>query len=189
MPRPVPRPARSDPDASVGSGHPTPTLSTVQIPANWWWRDDVSEPGECAIFDMDGVLSDATGRQHFLTWPRRDWDAFFAAAGSDAVFADTVTMLGLLSATLQIVVLTARPISIRPDTTDWLARHEVPYDLLVMRPDVDRRASAAYKKSAVDELRTSGFVPRIAFEDDVRNVEMLRAQGVPCVYIHSGYYD
>ena len=29
----------------------------------------------------------------------------------------------------------------------------------------------------------------LAFEDDRRNLEMFRAEGVPCVYIHSGYYD
>lgn len=159
------------------------------MPSNWWWREGVVEPSTCAIFDMDGVLSDATGRQHLLSWPRRDWDAFFEAAGQDTVFSDTNALLGMLSDSLQIVVVTARPLSIRPSTTDWLERHEVAYDLLVMRPQFDRRASAAYKKSAVDELRTFGFDPRIGFEDDVRNVEMFRAQGVPCVYIHSGYYD
>lgn len=181
MPRPAPPPASERGSAA--------TLNRVEIPSNWWWRAGVSDPGDCAIFDMDGVLSDAAERQHYLTWPRRDWDGFFAAAGTDRVFADSVALLGLLGATLQIVLVTARPLSIRPQTVDWLDRHEIPYDLLVMRSDVDRRASAAYKKSSVDELRAFGFVPRIGFEDDRRNVEMLRAAGVPCVYIHSGYYD
>lgn len=161
----------------------------MDIPANWWWHDAVPDPGDCAIFDMDGVLSDAAGRQHHLIWPRRDWDAFFSAAGDDAVFSDTVTLMGLLHRTMQIVLVTARPMSIRSTTVDWLARGGISYDLLVMRPDVDRRASAAYKKSTVHELVEFGFDPLISFEDDQRNVEMFRAQGVPCVYIHSGYYD
>jgi hypothetical protein len=29
----------------------------------------------------------------------------------------------------------------------------------------------------------------LAFEDDPRNVEMFRQEGVPCVYLHSGYYE
>ena len=29
----------------------------------------------------------------------------------------------------------------------------------------------------------------LAFEDDRRNVEMFRAEGIPCLYVHSGYYD
>ena len=41
----------------------------------------------------------------------------------------------------------------------------------------------------VDELRDYGFDLRLAFEDDRRNVDMFHADGVPCVYIHSGYYD
>lgn len=164
-------------------------LGVVQIPSNWTWREGVRDPGECAIFDMDGVLADASGRQHYLTWPRRDWGGFFAAAENDKVFPDEVALLGLLAQRLQIVVVTARPTSIRAATIDWLARHEIPYDLLVMRADVDRRASAAYKKSAIDELREVGFTPMIGFEDDIRNVEMFRANGVPCVYIHSGYYE
>ena len=38
------------------------------------------------------------------------------------------------------------------------------------------------------ELRNIGFDVRLAFEDDIRNKEMFEAEGVPCVYLHSGYY-
>jgi len=41
----------------------------------------------------------------------------------------------------------------------------------------------------VKELRERGFEIKVAFEDDLRNIEMFRSEGVPCVYIHSGYYD
>jgi hypothetical protein len=41
----------------------------------------------------------------------------------------------------------------------------------------------------VSEFREYGFELRLAFEDDRRNVDMFHAEGVPCVYIHSGYYD
>ena len=39
------------------------------------------------------------------------------------------------------------------------------------------------------ELRSAGFDLRLAFEDDRRNVEMFRAEAIPCLYVHSGYYD
>ena len=35
----------------------------------------------------------------------------------------------------------------------------------------------------------AGWDVRLAFEDDPRNLAMFRSEGVPCVYIHSGYYD
>lgn len=167
----------------------TPTLDAVETPANWTWRDGVVEPAECAIFDMDGVISDASGRQGLLAGADRDWDRFFAAAGSDAVSADAAELLGILGASLQVVLLTARPVTIRDITVTWLADNAIAYDLLVMRPVADRGPSRRFKRAALAELRAVGFAPRIAFEDDIRNVEMFRSQGLPCVYIHSGYYE
>jgi len=41
----------------------------------------------------------------------------------------------------------------------------------------------------VQDLRAQGFDLRLAFEDDPSNHAMYVAAGVPCVYIHSGYYD
>ena len=41
---------------------------------HWRWRDAPIEPGESAIFDLDGVLADANGRQHYLDGAVRDWD-------------------------------------------------------------------------------------------------------------------
>ncbi len=52
---------------------------------NWVWRqtsigDDVGGPA--VIFDVDGVLSDASVRQHLLEgWG--DWDSFFDACDDD----------------------------------------------------------------------------------------------------------
>lgn len=161
----------------------------MATPDHWHWNTTIDGPGECAIFDMDGVLADANGRQHLLTWPNRDWGKFFAASGSDELIDESAVLLRCLREALQIVLLTARPLTIRPATLEWLQRHEIPFDLLVMRPEADRRSSLRYKRAAVADLRDVGFVPRIGFEDDIRNVEMLRSEGVPCVYIHSGYYD
>jgi hypothetical protein len=161
----------------------------MDTPAHWRWRDEPVEPGKSAIFDLDGVLADAKGRQHYLDGGVRDWDGFFLAAGDDQLLDDTSQLLRLLGASLQVVLLTARPLFIRPATVDWLHRHDIPYDLLVMRPDFDRSPSSRFKRHALRGLRSSGFTPVIGFEDDVRNVEMLREEGVPCIYIHSGYYD
>jgi hypothetical protein len=37
-------------------------------------------------------------------------------------------------------------------------------------------------------LRTYGFEVRLAVEDDPANLEMFESEGVPCLYVHSGYY-
>ena len=87
------------------------------------------------------------------------------------------------------MLLTARPLRVRPQTLAWLERYGLRWDLLIMREHSDWMASALFKERSVDELRDYGFDLRLAFEDDRRNVSMFHRQGVPCVYIHSGYYD
>ncbi|MDQ2726979.1 MAG: hypothetical protein M3Y91_03735 [Actinomycetota bacterium] len=141
------------------------------------------------IFDLDGVLSDAATRQHFVEGGRRDWDAFFEACGDDAVIEEVARLLELLDPALPVVLLTGRPARVQPQTLAWLDRYRLRWDLLIMRDFGDYGAARRFKRRSVDELRALGLEPRLAFEDDRRNVEMFRQAGVPCVYIHSGYYD
>jgi hypothetical protein len=41
----------------------------------------------------------------------------------------------------------------------------------------------------VGELREFGLDLKLAFEDDRKNADMFHSEGIPCVYIHSGYYE
>jgi hypothetical protein len=85
--------------------------------------------------------------------------------------------------------LTGRPISVQRITLAWLERYELRWDLLIMRDYGDYEAATHFKRRVVGELRDFGFDLRLAFEDDRRNVAMFHQQGVPCVYIHSGYFE
>jgi phosphoglycolate phosphatase-like HAD superfamily hydrolase len=141
------------------------------------------------VFDMDGVLSDAARRQHFLSGTSRDWEAFFEACGDDPLIEETARLLELLDSSLLVVLLTARPLRVQPQTLAWLRHHELRWDLLIMRDPGDHALARDFKHSAVAQLREGGFDLRLAFEDDPRNLEMYRSEGVPCIYLHSGYYE
>jgi hypothetical protein len=141
------------------------------------------------VFDIDGVLSDAAGRQHYIERGRRDWNAFFHACGDDPLITEVGRMLQLLDPSLAIVLLTGRPISVQPITFAWLERYELRWDVLIMRDYGDYQAATQFKRRSVAELRHYGFDLRLAFEDDRRNVAMFHREGVPCVYIHSGYFE
>ena len=155
----------------------------------WRWRAGPVEPGPAVVFDLDGVLSDAASRQHYITSGRRDWDAFFEACGDDPLLDDVACLLELLDGDLAVVLLTARPGRVQSQTVAWLSRYELRWDLLVMRDWGDYGAAREFKREVVADLRRYGFDLRLAFEDDKRNLEMFRRQGLPCGYIHSGYYD
>ena len=161
----------------------------IPVPEHWTWREGPLAPGAAAVVDIDGVLSDASRRQHYLESPRRDWRSFFDACGEDQVIEEVHTVLALLDPALQIVLLTARPHRIHHLTEAWLRRYDIRWDLLIMRPWGDYELSRDFKQSTVWDLRDYGFDLLLGIEDDRRNVEMLRSEGIPCIYFHSGYYD
>lgn len=140
--------------------------------------------------DIDGVVADATHRQWYLRADRRDWDGFFAACGEDPPIEATVALLSIVSADVRVLLLTARPHWVAETTADWLARHGIRWDLLVTRsPAQAFMRSAHFKREEIDEMRRWGFDLILAIDDDDRNVEMFRAEGLPTMYHHSGYYE
>jgi hypothetical protein len=156
---------------------------------HWVWRTEARAGGPAVIFDMDGVLSDAANRQHFLTGARRDWNSFFESCGDDPLIEEVARLLALLDSDLAIVLLTARPVRVRPQTLAWLRRFGLRWDLLVMRERGFQGLAREFKRRSVRELREQGFDLHLSFEDDRRNVAMFHEEGVPSIYIHSGYYD
>jgi uncharacterized HAD superfamily protein len=159
------------------------------VPDHWTWHSGTVEPGPAVVVDIDGVLSDAASRQHYLEAPRRNWNAFFEACGDDPVIEEMKVLLDLLDPALRIVLLTARPERVHHLTEAWLRRYRIRWDVLLMRPWGDYEMARDFKQASVWDLRNYGFELRLAFEDDRRNVAMFRDAGVPCVYIHSGYYE
>ena len=118
-----------------------------------------------AIVDIDGVVADTRHRAHHLHGPRRDWDAFFAAAVADPVHPEGLAVVSTLAATHDVVLLTGRPARYRPLTERWLAEHGLDGHHLVMRPDGDRRPAQRFKLAAIDELRTSCEVAVVVDDD------------------------
>ncbi|MGH9020182.1 MAG: hypothetical protein ACRDV0_04095 [Acidimicrobiales bacterium] len=161
-------------------------MSRPESPDNWRWRDAPCDPGPAVVFDIDGVLADAAGRQHYLDWG--DWRQFFEACGDDPVIEEIERLLELLDAGLVVVLLTGRPRRVQPHTLAWLERYGLRWDLLIMRERGDYAGVDEFKRGVVRELQRRGFDPRLALDDDPKNHAMYISEGVPCIYIHSGYY-
>jgi phosphoglycolate phosphatase-like HAD superfamily hydrolase len=161
-------------------------VSDDYLGENWRWRDQPVTPGRTVIFDIDGVLADAAGRQHFLDWG--DWRSFFEACGEDPVIEEIDRLLNLLDPSLHVVLLTGRPRRVMPHTVAWLERYRVRWDLLIMREFGDYSGVEEFKRRALHDLVARGFDVQLALDDDPKNHAMYVDEGVPCVYIHSGYY-
>lgn len=185
-----------EPGSDPASQSPGPThrlwsgvgLAGVGTDDGWVWRAGSLPAGPAVVVDIDGVVSDATHRQHWVSGRDKDWSSFFEACGSDPVIEETARLVSLLDPELVVVLLTGRPVSVREATVEWLGKMQLRWDLLMMRDVGDYAASRSFKARSVGELRAAGFDLRLAFDDDLRNCEMFRSEGVPCVYLHSGYY-
>ena len=87
------------------------------------------------------------------------------------------------------MLLTGRPLRVRPQTLAWLERYRLRWDLLVMRDRGDYSQVTDFKREVVTQLRATGLDLLLAVEDDPANHAMFVDEGVPCLYIHSGYYE
>ena len=161
-------------------------MDTTNPQEHWLWRRGPVPAGPAVVVDIDGVLADASGRQHLRGWG--DWRAFFDACDEDPVIAETARLLDLLDEGLSVLLVTGRPRRVQTKTVEWLERFRVRWDLLVTRDYGDYSGVTEFKRDVLRDIRAVGFEVRLAFEDDPANHAMYVEEGVDCLYIHSGYY-
>ena len=123
------------------------------------------------IFDLDGTLANIEARRaKSLTNDKMDWDVFFDAENIqlDEPNKPVIKMAQLLAEDgFKIVIFSGRNDRSFFTTKDWLKINNVPFDLLVMRPDKFKDDSWPIAKGnpATKEMR---FMP-----DEILKKEML----------------
>lgn len=139
-----------------------------------------------AVFDLDGTLADPAHRLPLVDAARgrKDWPAFYAACVDDAPIAPIVAIARALRAAGHAPwIATGRSDEVRAQTLDWLARHNVPCERLVMRAAGDFTPDHLLKQRWLRD----GTLPRariaMAFEDRARVVRMWRAHGIACLQV------
>jgi len=124
------------------------------------------------IFDLDGTLADIDVRRNKATKPngKLDWDVFFDA---DNIKLDKPNHPVIKTAQMfhdngfRVVIFSGRNDRSFDATVSWLKSHDVPHDLLVMRPDKfkDKSWPIADGNPATPDMR---FMP-----DDILKKKML----------------
>jgi phosphoglycolate phosphatase-like HAD superfamily hydrolase len=131
-----------------------------------------------AVFDVDGVVADVRHRLHHIDG-RRNWRAFFAAAGDDALLPEGARLVADLGRQHEIVWLTGRPEWLRQVTTTWLEQQGLPTDELHLRPNGDFRPAVGYKLQMLQALAPRGIAAVI--DDDELVVNAAVGAGFPAV--------
>lgn len=136
------------------------------------------------ILDIDGTLSDASHRSHFVDGDVKDWASFLQP---HLVLQDTVIKGArrghdhLVKIAKRVIFLTGRNESLRPVTTEWLQTHfgvNVVNEGLVMRPIGDNRVPTAFKHEMLKEIEIwSPSDYTIAIDDDKFMMKIYRDLG------------
>jgi len=92
------------------------------------------------IFDLDGTLADIEDRRQMSVKPngKMDWDIFFHPDNIkyDKPIPAVVNLIQTYEdKAYKIVIFSGRNDRSWNETKLWLKRYEIPFDLLVMRPD------------------------------------------------------
>lgn len=132
------------------------------------------------LVDVDGTLAlmaTSDGARTPFEWHR---------VGEDAPNPAVVDLVRALDANAAIVVMSGRDESCRTLTEQWLAKHEVPYDGLFMRPAGDTRQDAIVKRELFDRHVADRWAVRGVIDDRRQVVEMWRAMGLMCAQVAPG---
>ncbi len=139
------------------------------------------------VFDLDGTLANGKHRNHAVpkaedaakTWA---WDEHNMLAVDDAPIQDTIDICNILHKTHRIIILTGRCEIAKMITVEWLARHNVQYDELIMRGRDDHRPDTVYKE---EELLGIGIDKILCAFDDLEHVAvMMRNLGMTCYLVN-----
>jgi predicted secreted acid phosphatase len=142
------------------------------------------------IWDLDGTLADDRARAHFVEVEEgrtRDWESYFDAIEEDPPIAASIALLHALHKDgFRVIFLTGRPEYTRPQTERWLKANGLDeHDVLLMRPNGERRHAGEFKVEVVAKL-TEEYEILCAFEDRIDVAEHLRLGGVPVFLYGAG---
>lgn len=130
------------------------------------------------VVDLDGTLTSAAWREHFLTGRHRDWPGFFAGMGHDAPVQPLVDLVEWVSAHATVVLLTGRPDDHATVIRRWLADHGVVHDQLLMRPSGDRRPDTVVKRELYRREIAPHHDVRVVVDDRPGVIDMWREEGL-----------
>jgi hypothetical protein len=138
--------------------------------------EKVNNLPNCYIFDIDGTLAIKGDRSPF-DWMKVDIDTLnLPVAHTFRHLAEKHFM----------IILSGRDSVCREITEEWLEKHNIKYDLLIMRKKDDMTKDAIIKKGFYEEYIKGKYNIVGIFDDRNQVVEMWRSLDLPCYQVAYG---
>ena len=142
--------------------------------------------------DLDGTLSDDRHRFPLLN-AKNDYQEYHLQLGKDPVKMDVLERVHRMlsdSQPAKLVLVTMRPNIYRETTEEWLSRHQVHYNKLLMRPD-NIVMSAPELKVRLVEFYLGKFIQQVAknivcvVDNEIDIIRAFRAEGARTLWIEN----
>ena len=151
----------------------------------------MSKDKKIVIFDLDGTLALIDKRREISTKDngKMDRSKFFDPDMIDLDDPNTpvITMANLLSSTHRIWILSGRSDVTQQATIDWLAKNNVSYDHLVMRPQNHLyMPDNDLKQMWLDNIGVDNVA--MVFDDRQQVVDMWRQNGLTTFQVAEGNF-
>lgn len=129
--------------------------------------------------DLDGVICNTSARQHLLD---ESWEAYNSALASDTLNETTNAILrGLSDSGYEILVVSGRPAKWDKASIDWLNKHGVEVDEVLLRESHDYRPEHEVKIDLMSRYFGSVELAKasvlVYFEKKDKTIEALRNEG------------
>jgi predicted kinase len=153
------------------------------------------DPNSVVLCDIDGTISDATHRMHFIQkgekdpvdW-KKDWKGFFTQMENDTV-RDSVQkiLIQFYNEGRTIIFMTGRPDQYRDITLNWLSSHFLTFGYtLIMRPRGDRRPDTEVKKELFEKYFPDKSVIHVVLDDRPSMIRTWKEVGIPVLDVGKG---
>tara|TARA_R110000796_G_scaffold58863_2_gene135671 strand:- start:1538 stop:2002 length:465 start_codon:yes stop_codon:yes gene_type:complete len=147
------------------------------------------------IFDLDGTIADIEVRRQLCTKEngKMDWDKFF---DSKHIILDKPNMPVIMMAQAltafgyKIAIFSGRSASSQDGTKEWLEVHNVPFNLLKLRPMVHPFKFMPDEKLKLQWLNEMDWKDDVVavFDDRDKVVNMWREIGLTCMQVAPGNF-
>lgn len=139
--------------------------------------------GKYIILDLDNCISDDQWRLPYIRRTMRDDDPFKYYDYHSCCAFDQSANRHLFLRSFNVIVFTTRPQIFRAVTQEWLTRHDVLFEYLLMRGEGDFSPGVNVKRNHLLNLLATTPVTKenifCAYDDRAEIVDMYLQEGLP----------
>ena len=141
------------------------------------------------IVDLDGTLCDVEHRVHHVRGHKKNWKEFNALMVHDELNHWCFELIAAMSARgYKILFVTGRSEGYRKPTEEWLKKHQVLFEHLYMRADIDYREDSDVKEEIYHQKIKQIYQVLFVVDDRKSVVDRWRELDLVCLQCAPGNF-